>query len=106
MYRLIFLDDSMLELPDLKQMDIETNYWDGKSRPKYLKLIFKQRKNKDLNLKKLKDDFYTRQLTKLFVYSKDGQKLEYEIPIPTRIDCINYSEDKLEIGFGDSIYYK
>lgn len=106
MYRLIFLDESMLEFPDLKQIDIETSYWDGKSRPKYLRLIFRKRKNKDLDLEKLKDDFYSKQLTKLFVYSKDGQKLEYEIPIPTRIDVINLSDGKLEVGFGDSLYYK
>ena len=106
MYRLIFLDNSMLELKDLKSMDVETSFWNGQGRPKYLKLIFRQKKNPDLNLEQLKEDFYSKQLIKLFIYSEDGQKLEYEIPIPTRIDVVNYAEEKLEVGYGDPLYYK
>ena len=106
MYRLIFLDNSMLELPDLKSMDIETSYWNYQGRPKYLRLIFKQKKNPDINLEKLKEDFYSKQLTKLFIYSEDGQKLDCEIPIPTKIDTVIYKDGRLEVCFGDSLYYK
>lgn len=105
MYRLVFEDDSWIEIPEgLKGIRLYIAKWNGKNVPKYIYILLKEKYiGKDL-LKSWEEKLRTVQLRTIFKYDEDGQHLDHAISIPKPLYHIHYEEGDMIIEYGDVLY--
>ena len=105
MYRLLFDDDSVFEVPGgYKGLQIGLAQWNGKDKPKFMYLCFKQRYVPKEVMKEWENSFCYKKLLSIFVYEEDGNKLSHGIQAPDDYIEFHYEEGDLIVTYGNPLY--
>ena len=104
MYRLLFEDNSIIEVQDYHSLKIGLAQYKGKGAPKYMYLWFKLKYGDKLKFKEWENYFYTKKLRSIFTYDETGQTLKYAIQAPEPFLHLYYEEGDLIVQYGDTLY--
>ena len=105
MYRLLFDDDTMIEVQGYKGLQMGLAGFNGKNPPKYMYLWFKSKYFEKSQLLQFESSLQNKKLRSVFTYTEDGQELKNAVPVPDNYLGLKYEEGDLITEYGNSLYY-
>ena len=105
MYKLIFEDETSIEVPGgYKAMAIYLAMYDGKNPPKYLSLWFKNKYVPKSITKSWEAKLWAMPLKMILTYDEDGKTVRSAITVPKPFVTLRFEEEDLIIEYGDVVY--
>ena len=104
MYRLVFDDESFIDIPGLKTVRIGLAGYTGVGEPKYLYLWIKLKYSDKTNFQKWENLLFYRKLKFINIFSEDKSDLLDTIMVPSPFLNLYYEEGDMIVQYGNSIY--
>lgn len=104
MYRLLFEDNTVIEVQGYTSLKIGLAQYKGVGAPKYMYLWFKLRYNDKMKFKEWENYFYYKKLKSIFTYDEEGKELKHAIQAPEPFLHLYYEEGDLIVQYGDTLY--
>lgn len=104
MYRLLFDDDTYIDVEGYSSLKIGLAGYKGKGQPKYMYLWFRLRYNDKLKFKEWENSFYYKKLKSIFTYDEDCTTLRSAIQAPEPFLNLYYEEGDLVVQYGNTLY--
>lgn len=104
MYRLLFEDETLIEVEGYQSLKIGLAQYKGTGAPKYMYLWFKSRYNDKMKFRDWESFFLTKKLKTIFTYDEEGKELKMAIQAPEPFLYLHYEEGDLIVQYGDTLY--
>ena len=104
MYRLVFEDNTYIDVEGYTSMHIGLAGYHGHGKPKYMYLWFKERYNDKMDFKKWENIFPYRKLKSIITYDEDMKSVKHAIEAPEPFIQCYYEEGDLIVTYGNQLY--
>lgn len=103
MYRLVFEDDSFIDIPGLKTVKIGLAGYTGSGEPRYLYLWIKLRYSDKCSFKKWETLMYYKTLKYINIFNEDNELID-TLMAPRPFLNLYYEEGDMIVQYGNPIY--